>query len=260
VEQKAGRLSGDEREEFRIRSSRTVDGKMTEANCKTTSARVYHGVVVSAMLIIAILVIFYGWKLRKIVAAGSPDFSGGTGGGALANRVLAYVPNAFFVFGSIVLLTAVLGAASLVPSRAGKVFRITYGILGALLVLAFIGLATAMFYYLRLGYSYHVGRSEWEKYVKEESDEVCDIEEQYKCRGLHDNDCKNCRLGVESTCTENQKLSCAPCSGATKDNTSHGCMKHLYYDVLGLTIKIGSVAVAVAVLILIDLFLLCLLA
>jgi Tetraspanin family len=162
--------------------------------------------------------------------------------------------------GGALLLASILALISLSKNCVGVTFRVTYGLLAVVMLAAMVLVAALFFYVLSLqgktSFKNDVEKV-WLGAVQANATDICTFESKFKCRGFNDNECTNCQLGTESTCTSTQKTRCAACDDKKNDFTGNGCFNE-FRDVLRIeSIVIGAVCSVIALMLLIDLFVLC---
>lgn len=168
---------------------------------------------------------------------------------------------AAIVVGIFLIISGIIGLIGVAKNCLGGVARVLYLILAVVILLGCGGIAGVSFYLLARGTgqdsrleSYSL--TAWESGVSADPDAICVFENDFKCRGFEDGDCAACPTGEDATCTEQDRMRCAPCSGATSSQGT-GCFEKLTGSLRTYYIIAGAVFSAITLIVLTDIFTLC---
>lgn len=175
------------------------------------------------------------------------------------NNVWSFVLNfgiGGILIGAFLMLTAIAGLIALSRKCVGSCFKVIY-IVMVLVILAVLVFITVVAAVIReRGDSENVKdflQEAWDLTVTENPDEICRLEEFYKCRGFNDTDCLKCPLGIETECSTT--TSCAKCGVSTFAGT--GCYDEIVGSVRRFFLPVAIVAGLLAVVVVIDIFVTC---
>lgn len=161
------------------------------------------------------------------------------------------------IIGAFLMVTAIAGLFALGRKCVGSCFKVIYVIM-ALVVLAVLIFITVLSAIIReRGASEEVRdflQESWDRTVTEKPEEICRVEEFYKCRGFDDNDCVQCILGTEPQCAAT--TSCARnCGVATYAGV--GCYDEIIGSVRRYFLPVAIVGGILSVIVIIDIFMTC---
>jgi hypothetical protein len=224
-------------------------------------AKPYHSLIATLLVLSGSALAGFGIYLRvsKYRKDAFLDFATAANGSTDVLQKILQVDIAAMIVGAFLLVSGLVALFALARNCCGSMFRVFFFVLAVVILLSLAVIAGFAFFLLR-----YQGKASfrtkvqtvWGQQVRSKPNVICAIESNLQCRGFDNNDCKNCALGVESTCTAAQKLLCAPCSNKT-DNVAIGCFDDFRHTISRWFIIIGSVAGGLALLTFIDLFALC---
>jgi hypothetical protein len=228
---------------------------------KKSFARSYHSLI-SLLLVLGGGALFgYGIYLRVSKYHGEAflNFAKAANGSSNSLQIILQFDIAAIILGAIFFFVGIIALVALARSAVGRVSRLVTFVLMAAIVAGLAAIAVYSFFLYR--YQHKASFQEhlklmWQNQIKEDSNVICAIENDLSCRGFSNNDCVNCTLGTESTCSSAQRTVCAPCS-SKDDHNAKGCIASFNSFFWKLYIVIGSVAIGLAVAGMIDMLTMC---
>lgn len=222
-------------------------------------ARIVHTIVAIFTLLAGGALLGFGIYLS--VSGNKGPFNLDYSGSSVWRTILA-LPIIAMVFGSFLIVTAIVSLVSLATNCLGVTFRVIYVILAAIIfsVLVVICVLSGLLYSHRHRVSVKDFVHEaWDRTAKSDPSVICRIEKDYKCRGFTVNNCLGCPTGYETACSVEPIASvCPKCDHAGFD-PSTGCYGIITSKLVDAFLPVSIVSGILAFTVLLDMILSCLL-
>lgn len=221
---------------------------------KNRFVRIFHAVVAILMLVAGGVLVGTGIWLQVSDNAGPHN--------------LVYNDDAFWKFvlnfgvagmivGVFLIVAAISGLIALSRKCVGSCFKVVYVVM-ALLILVVLVFITALSSVIRARGDAEDTRDfledAWQSTVTADPDEICNLEEFYKCRGFNDNECKECSVaGDVRDCSPT--ANCARCGVDTFAGV--GCYDEIVASVSNFFLPVAIVGGILSGVIIVDIFMTC---
>jgi Tetraspanin family len=228
----------------------------------TSSARTFHGLVTVLLLVAGAGLLGYG-LYRRIKKSDTFDLNVEVKETKTLDSLVSFLLRfnlVLILVGAVLILSGIISILAQARNCAGSVFRFVFFFMAVAIFVVLAGLSAGSFYALARkdsGVVFDAFENAWVDSVGAVPEDVCALENKYKCRGFADNDCKTCPTGVGSVCTKTALTKCAPCTVGSSEYVGNGCWGEFDSRLRSFYIVMGAVGAVLAAIALIDIFVLC---